>query len=123
MAADLVENPSWGVKTPWDPFSPQEGVERSAPLLGDFRVIVCLTPPQMNDSCDLLGAPYAPVSKIAPLIVITARLKSDAICIMKWLSCQKILNKSGKRNNCIDIQGETRCCHMIFFYIILKSGK
>ena len=33
----------------------------------DFRVIVCLTPPQMNDFCDLLGTPYAPVSKIAPV--------------------------------------------------------
>ena len=30
-------------------------------------MIVCLTPPQMNDFCDLLGTPYAPVSKIAPV--------------------------------------------------------
>ena len=67
MAADLVEKPSWGVKTPWDPYSPQEGAERSAPLLGDFRVIVCPTPSQMNDFCDLLGTPDAPVSKIAPV--------------------------------------------------------
>ena len=28
-------------------------------------MIVCLTPPQMNDFGDLLGTPYAPVSKIA----------------------------------------------------------
>jgi hypothetical protein len=34
-------------------------------------VIVCLTPPQMNDFCDLLGTPYAPVSKIAPVNSIT----------------------------------------------------
>ena len=47
--------------------SPQEGVEGGAPLLGDFRLIVCLTPPQMNDFGDLLGTPYAPVSKIAPV--------------------------------------------------------
>ena len=47
----------------------QEGVEGGAPLPGDFRVIVCLTPPQMNDFCDLLGTPYAPVSKIAPVKV------------------------------------------------------
>ena len=48
-------------------FSPQEGVEGGAPLTGDFRVIVCLTTPQINDFCDLLGTPYAPVSKIAPV--------------------------------------------------------
>ena len=30
-------------------------------------MIVCLTPPQMNDICDLLGTPYAQVSKIAPV--------------------------------------------------------
>ena len=45
----------------------QEGVEGGAPLSGDFRVIVCLTPPQIYDFCDLLGTPYAPVSKIAPV--------------------------------------------------------
>ncbi len=28
-------------------------------------MIVCPTPPQMNDFCDLLGTPDAPVSKIA----------------------------------------------------------
>ena len=44
-----------------------EGVEGGAPLPGDFRVIVCPTPPQINDFCDLLGTPYAPVSKIAPV--------------------------------------------------------
>ena len=37
---------------------------RGIPLLpGDFRVIVCPTPPQMNDFYDLLS-PDAPVSKI-----------------------------------------------------------
>ena len=46
--------------------SPLEGVEGGASLPGDFRVIVYLTPPQMNDFCDLHGTPYAPVSKIAP---------------------------------------------------------
>ena len=50
----------------------QEGVEGGAPLPGDFRLIVCLTTPQMNDFGDLLGTPYAPVSKIAPV-------KSNAI--------------------------------------------
>jgi hypothetical protein len=44
--------------------SPQEGVEGGATLPEDFRVIVCLTPPQMNDFCDLLGTPDVPVSKI-----------------------------------------------------------
>ena len=44
--------------------SPWEGVEGGASLPGDFRVIVCLIPPQMNDFCDLLGTPDAPVSKI-----------------------------------------------------------
>ena len=42
--------------------SPQEGVERGAPLPVDFRVIVYPTPLQMNDFCDLLGTPDAPVS-------------------------------------------------------------
>ena len=37
------------------------------PFTGDFRVIVYLTPPQMNDFGDLLGTPYVPVSKIAPV--------------------------------------------------------
>ena len=69
MAADLVEKPSWGVKTPWDPCSPQEGVEGSAPLPGNFRVMVCSTPPQMNDFCDLLGTPDAPGSKIGSVNV------------------------------------------------------
>ena len=50
--------------------SPQEGVEGGAPLLGDFRVIVCPTPLQMNDFCDLLGTPDAPVSKIASVKVL-----------------------------------------------------
>ena len=44
--------------------SSREGVEGGAPLPGDFRVIVCPTPPQMNDFCDLLGTPDAPGSKI-----------------------------------------------------------
>ena len=49
--------------------APRRGL-RGVPLLqGDFRVIVCLTPPQMNDFCDLLGTPDAPVSKIAPVKV------------------------------------------------------
>ena len=45
--------------------NPREGVEGVAPLPRDFRVIVCPTPTQMNDFCDLLGTPDAPVSKIA----------------------------------------------------------
>ena len=47
--------------------APRRGLRGVAPLPGDFRVIVCLTPPQINDFCDLLGTPYAPVSKIAPV--------------------------------------------------------
>ena len=47
--------------------NPQEGVEGGAPLPGDFRLIVCLTTTQMNDFGDLIGTPYAPVSKIAPV--------------------------------------------------------
>ena len=58
--------------------SPQEGVEGGAPLPGDFRVIVCLTPPQIYDFCDLLGTPYAPVSKIAP-VKINLRLTSQGL--------------------------------------------
>ena len=58
--------------------SPQEGVERGAPLLGDFRVIVCPNPPQMNDYCDLLGTPGAPVSKIASVNRNSPRLKIDS---------------------------------------------
>ena len=47
--------------------APRRGL-RGVPLYqGDFRLIVCLTPPQMNDFGDLLGTPYAPVSKIAPV--------------------------------------------------------
>ena len=65
MAADLVEKPSWGgVKTPWDPCSPREGVEGSAPLPGDFRVMVGPTPAQMDDFSDLHGTPDTPVSRI-----------------------------------------------------------
>ena len=37
-------------------------------------MIVCLTPPQMNDFGDLLGTPYAPVSKIAPVKVCLKKL-------------------------------------------------
>ena len=48
----------------WDPCSPQEGVERSAPLPGDFRVIVGPIPAQMDDFCDLHGTPDTPVSRI-----------------------------------------------------------
>ena len=32
-------------------------------------MIVCPTPPQMNDFCDLLGTPDAPVSKIVSVKV------------------------------------------------------
>ena len=47
--------------------TPRRGLRGGDPLPWDFRLIVCLTPPQMNDFCDLLGTPYAPVSKIAPV--------------------------------------------------------
>ena len=49
--------------------APQRGLRGGAPLPGDFRVIVCLTPPQMNYFSDLLGTLYEPVSKIAPVKV------------------------------------------------------
>ena len=38
---------------------------RGAPLLGNFRVIVCPITLQMNDFCDLLGTPDAAFSKKA----------------------------------------------------------
>ena len=60
----LSKNLVGGVKTPWDPCSPREGVEGSAPLPGDFRVIVGPTPAQMDDFCDLHGTPDTPVSRI-----------------------------------------------------------
>ena len=41
------------------------GLRGGAPLTGDLRVIVCPTPLQMNDLCDLLETPDAPVSKLA----------------------------------------------------------
>ena len=44
--------------------SPQEGVEGGTPLPRDFRVIVCPTTPHLNDVCDFLGTPDAPVSQI-----------------------------------------------------------
>ena len=47
------------------PSNSQKLFNCGASLLGDIRVIVCPTPPQMNDFCDLLGTPDAPVSKIA----------------------------------------------------------
>ena len=45
--------------------APRRGLRGGAPLPGDFRVIVCPTPLQMNGFCDVLGTPDAPVSKIA----------------------------------------------------------
>ena len=45
--------------------SPQDRVEGGSPLPGDFRVIVCPSPPQMIDFCDLLCTQLdATVSKI-----------------------------------------------------------
>ena len=47
--------------------SPQEGVEEGAPLPGDLiqgDSLSHLTALQMNDFCDLLRTPDAPVSKI-----------------------------------------------------------
>ena len=37
------------------------GVEGGASSPGNFRVIVCPIPPQINDFCDLLGTLDAPV--------------------------------------------------------------
>ena len=45
------------------------GVERSAPLPGDFRVIVGPIPAQMDDFCDLHGTPDTPVSRIVTVKV------------------------------------------------------
>ena len=44
-------------------------VEGGVPLPGDFRVIFCLTPPQIYDFCDLLGTGTGTgaVSKKAPV--------------------------------------------------------
>ena len=52
-------------------YSLREWVYGGTPLPGDFRVIVCPTLPQMNDFCDLLGAPDAPVSKIASVKIFS----------------------------------------------------
>ena len=49
--------------------APRRGLRGGAPLPGDFRLMVCLTPLQMNDFGDLLGTPYGPVSKKAPVKV------------------------------------------------------
>jgi hypothetical protein len=57
---------------------PQDGVKEGAPLPGDFRVIVSLTPQQMNDFCDFLGTLDAPVSKIASV--------KEGACILFFLS-------------------------------------
>ena len=48
-------------------------------IFGDFRVIVCPTPLQMNDFCDLLRTPDAPVSKIAPVkaLAMTTQARID----------------------------------------------
>ena len=37
-------------------------------------MIVCLTPPQMDNFCDLLGTPDAPVSKIASVKIIDCQV-------------------------------------------------
>ena len=44
-------------------------VEGGAPLPGPggLQSDSLSHPPQINDFCDLLGTPYAPVSKIAPV--------------------------------------------------------
>ena len=51
-------------------------------------MIDCLTPPQMNDFCDLLGTPYAPVSKIAPVKrsndVLTVSKRFENVPPMGW---------------------------------------
>ena len=47
-----------------------EGTEGGAPLPGDFRVIICSNPPQMNDFCDLLGTPDAPILKIVSVYTL-----------------------------------------------------
>ena len=50
--------------------SPWQVVEGGAPLPGDFRVIICSNPPQMNDFCDLLGTPDAPILKIVSVYIL-----------------------------------------------------
>ena len=45
-----------------------------APLPGDFRVIVYLTPPQMNGFCDLFANLDAPVSKIASVKIFCIKI-------------------------------------------------
>ena len=70
--------------------NPRKGVEGDAPLPGDFRVIVCLTPPQVNDFCDLLGTLDAPVSKIASVKKIGNLLYKNNIFVRSRLLQQVI---------------------------------
>ena len=49
-------------------------------------MIVCLTPPQMNDFCDLLGTPDAPVSKIAPVKLSSYLLPKFTIVLIPLIS-------------------------------------
>ena len=56
-------------------------------------MIVCLTPPQMNDFGDLLGTPYAPVSKIAPVNAQPSRLKAFLVLFLQngAAMCQRLV--------------------------------
>ena len=58
-------------------------VVTEAPRRGLKGVIACLTPTQMNDFCDLLGTPYAPVSKIAPVFFLRI-LALCMVSIQEW---------------------------------------
>ena len=74
------------------PVPPREGVEGGAPLPGDFRVIFCPSPLQMNDFCDLLGTPDTIIFTQLLLravhlkIPFCTMLKSDQI-LLKILNC------------------------------------
>ena len=57
-------------------------------------MIVCLTPPQMNDFCDLLDTPDTPVSKIASVkgVFFNILINSEQIIqqITSFVLCVKL---------------------------------
>ena len=69
------------------PAAPQEGVERSASLPGDFRVIVGPIPVQMDDFCDLHGTPDTPVSRIVTVKVKGKFVTSPKVNFFQNSSC------------------------------------
>ena len=98
--------------------SPQEGVEGDTPLPGDFRVIVCPTPPQMNDFCDLLGTPDAPVSKIASVKsnCVSTCVSKKEINLDSFIIYKNNLLNATLSNTSINLNDmKTRCRVLRFF--------